>query len=116
MSTPTAVRSNIATTAVAASMTTRGTGTRGNRGVSTRSSTATVSPMATVGQDTPTAALPANEPMSSRKESPATSTPVTLPSWLVIMMTATPAMYPMSTGRESRSPMNPSFRIPETIA
>ena len=44
--TPCAVRSKTATTAVARSMTMRGTGTRGKRGVKTRSSTATVRPMA----------------------------------------------------------------------
>ena len=35
-------------------------------------------------------------------------TPVILPSWLAIMMTATPAMYPTSTGLDSRSARKPS--------
>ena len=36
------------------------------------------------------------------------STPVIVASWDTIMITATPAMYPIRTGNDSRSATNPS--------
>ena len=55
-----------------------------------------------------------NDRIWSRNSSPSTETPVTLPNWLPIMMTATPVMYPISTGCESRSARNPNRTRPAT--
>ena len=104
--------------ATAASATTMsGIGTRGNLGVRMMRSPATATPMTTEGHDRPdSCTLDQKDLTSVMKESPATSNPLTLPIWLVIMMTATPAMYPTSTGLESRSPMNPSLSSHATMA
>jgi hypothetical protein len=49
------------------------------------------------------------EPISAGTELPSTGTPVSLPSWLTIMVTAMPARYPMSTGLDSRSASAPAL-------
>ncbi len=45
---------------------------------------------------------------SATKASPSTFTLVSFSSWPLIMMAATPAMYPTSTGFDNRSVRNPS--------
>jgi hypothetical protein len=49
----------------------------------------------------------ANDASSAGMPSPSTRTPVSLPSWPAIIVTATPAMYPTRIGRDSRSATNP---------
>ena len=69
----------------------RGPGSRGTTRASASSTTSTATDNATVGQCTPSSPL-MNDRTWSTNSSPSTETPVTLPSWLPIMMTATPVM------------------------
>ena len=82
---------NAATKAVATSIAIRAPGRRGARRPSSSRTASTAADNATVGQCTPP--RPAtNDRIWSRNSSPSTETPLTLPSWLAIMMAATPAM------------------------
>lgn len=58
---------------------------------------------------------PTNEATCGRKVDPLVFTPVSRVSWSTIMMRATPAMYPISTGRESRSATKPSRRAQAAV-
>ena len=89
--TPRSSRENTATTAVAASIPTIGTGQVGRSREPTIMPTSRGSASATVGR----CASPSpvrNDATSARVVSPSTGTPVTLSSWPTIMMTEMPAM------------------------
>jgi hypothetical protein len=88
---PLRCNANTLTTSAAASIAISGPGIRGASHPNTSNTTRTDTANTTVGQCTPP--NPAmNDPTWSRNSSPSTSTPLTLPSWLAIMMAATPAM------------------------
>ena len=57
-----------------------------------------------------------NDVRSLMNESPATSTPVILPSWLASRMIATPDMYPVRTGLLRSSPRKPNRSTPASSA
>ena len=82
---------NIETAAVASSIAIRGPGSRGTNRASASSTTSTAADKAIVGQCTPSSPL-MNDRTWSTNSSPSTDIPVTLPSWLPIMITATPVM------------------------
>ncbi|COX68074.1 Uncharacterised protein [Mycobacterium tuberculosis] len=56
--------------------------------------------------------LVAKECTSLKNSLPSTEVPVIVPSWLEIMTSAMPAMYPTSTGRDSRLARKPSRAVP----
>ena len=82
---------NAATTALASRIAISGPGSRGASRASISSTTSTAADNATVGQCTSPSPL-MNDRTSSMNSSPSTDIPVTLPSWLPIMITATPLM------------------------
>ena len=113
--TPSAPRSSAYVTAVAASTASSGQGRVGASRVPTNRVTTTPTPIARVGQWIwPVARIAARIcPIGCELS---TSMPMTRPSCPATMMTATPARYPLSTGRLSSSAMKPSRSSPASRA
>jgi hypothetical protein len=109
--TPCSARSRARTATMPTATATSGPGMRFEILPRASSPTTVAVARATVGPSASSSWVSADQTFS-KKLSPVTGTPSTLPSWLAAITSPVPTLKPARTGREMKSPRNPNLKIP----